>query len=371
MCKVYKSYCVYKYESVAADDAQPERRVRGLQSADYAGILYKEKRSVIGMRGAFKWCFIGAGKLADKVAGQVIASGRHELVSVYTRSHEKGRRFAAKHGCAAYDDAKAAMTAGGVQAVYVVTPHSSHYEYVKLAIELGVPVLCEKPFTTDAGQAEELFALARERGVYVAEAMWTWFSPIANQVKGWLDHGEFGEIERVKASYRVPLTMLGGRLTDPGRAGGALLDIGVYPLTYLYRLFGNPTKVVCRGVVENGIDLEEEVDLTFADGKTCVASISMRELIPNERLTITGSRASVDLKRFHGANEVKLCRKDGGDEAFSGDGSILNEFDLASQEILAGKTQSSYVPPKATVDVMRIMDECRKQMELVYPFERG
>ena len=323
------------------------------------------------MDGTFKWCFIGAGKLADKVARQVIASGGHELVSVYTRSIEKGRRFAEKHGCTAYDDAKAAMTAEGVQAVYVVTPHNSHYEYVKQAVELGIPVLCEKPFTTDAGQAEELFALARECGVYVAEAMWTWFSPIANQVKGWLDHGEFGEIERVKASYRVPLTMRGGRLTDPARAGGALLDIGVYPLTYFYRLFGTPTRVVCRGVVERGIDLEEEIDLTFANGKTCHASVSMRDPIPNERLTIIGSRATVDMKRFHGTDEVKLRRKDGEDESFTGDGSILNEFNLVANEILVGRTQSAYVPPTATVDVMRIMDECRRQMDLVYPFERG
>ena len=342
-----------------------------LQLSMLSVILVAKERGLIQMNGAFKWCFIGAGRLADKVAGQVAASGRHELVSVYTRSPEKGRRFAEKYGCASYDDAKAAMTAEGVQAVYVVTPHTSHYEYVKLAIELGVPVLCEKPFTTDAGQAQELFALARERGVYVAEAMWTWFSPIANQVKQWLDAGEFGEIEQAKASYRMALMMRGGRLTDPNLAGGALLDIGVYPLTYFYRLFGNPTKVVCHGVVEHGIDLEEEIELTFADGKTCLASVSMRELIPSERMTIAGSRATVDLKRFHSADEVKLRRKDGEDEAFAGDGSILNEFDLASQEILAGKTQSAYVPAQATIDVMRLMDECRRQMELVYPFERG
>ena len=322
------------------------------------------------MSSAFKWCFIGAGRLADKVAGQIIASGGHEIVSVYTRSPEKGQKFAEKHGGKAYESAREAMSAEGVQAVYVVTPHSSHCEYVKQAIELGVPVLCEKPFTTDAARAQELFALARERGVYVAEAMWTWFSPIANRVKHWLDSGEFGEIEQAKASHREALTMRGGRLTDPARAGGALLDIGVYPLTYFYRLFGTPTRVVCRGVVERGIDLEEEIDLTFENGKTCHASVSIRDPIPNKRLTIVGSRATMDMKRFHGADEVKLRRKDGEDEVFTGDGSILNEFNLAAQEILAGRTQSAYVPPTATVDVMRIMDECRRQMDLVYPFER-
>ena len=323
------------------------------------------------MSGAFGWCFIGAGKLANQVAREIAATDRHRIVSVYTHSPEKGRKFAAQYGCASFDDAAEAMNADGVQGVYVVTPHSAHYEYVKLALELGKPVLCEKPFTTDAGQAEELFALAREKGVYVAEAMWTWFSPVANRVKRWLDDGEFGEIQEARASYRMEIRPFGRRLTDPNLAGGALLDIGVYPITYLYRLFGNPVKVACNGVVKNGIDMDEEIDLTFEGGRTYRASVSMHRLIPDERISIVGSRASVELRGFHGAHRVTLRRKDGEDEVFTGDGSMRNEFDRAAEEILAGRTQSGFVPPQATIDVMRIMDECRRQMGLVYPFERG
>ena len=150
----------------------------------------------------------------------------------------------------------------------MVTPHNSHYEYVKLALELGKPVLCEKSFTTDAGHAEELIRLAEEKGVYLAEAMWTWFSPVANKVSQWLSDGEFGEIHTVIAHYHFNSQGYAPRATDPNRAGGALLDVGVYPITYLYRLFGMPVEIKSCGVLKNGIDLYEDVALTFQNGKT-------------------------------------------------------------------------------------------------------
>lgn len=318
----------------------------------------------------FKWCFIGAGKLAYRVAKEITGSGRHEIVSVYTRRPEKGKEFAKEFGCAAYADVEAAITAEGVQAVYVVTPHDSHYKYVKQALKLGRPVLCEKAFTTDAKQAEELFALARSKGIYVAEAMWTWFSPVAGQVKQWMEDGECGEIQKIVTHYHLNVHKNAPRLTDPELAGGALLDSGVYPITYLYRLFGNPIKVSCQGIIENGVDLEEEVDLTFASGKTYHTSISIRDFKGFEKFFVSGTKGNILVWRFHSAKRAKLKRKDGKKTIFTGDTSLLNEFDIVAREILAGRTESAYVPHQATLDVMRIMDECRRQMGLVYPFER-
>lgn len=322
------------------------------------------------MSNAFGWCFIGAGSLAKQVAREITKSGKHVIVSVYTRRYEKGKEFAAKFGGKAYATAKEAILAEGVQGVYVVTPHNSHYEYTKLALALGKPVLCEKPFATDAEKTEELFTLAREKGVYAAEAMWTWFSPVAHKVKQWLDDGEFGEIQKITANYRLNMYRFSPRLTDPALAGGALLDIGVYPVTYLYRLFGKPTEVRCKGVVENGVDMEEDIFLTFENGQTFPASVSMRDFKGIEKLEIVGSKARLRLILFHCSKRVKLIRKDGHSEVFSGDGSYLNEFNLVSDEILSGKTESAYVPPKTTVEVMQILDECRRQMGLRYPFEK-
>ena len=152
--------------------------------------------------------------------------------------------------------------------------------------------------------------------------------------------------------------------------GGALLDIGIYPITYLYRLFGKPTAVRCDGVVKDGVDLSEEVFLAFANGATHTASISMADFRGFERLSITGSKASVSLWLYHGANRVVLNRKDAKNMVLRADGSYLNEFDRVSGDIRAGLVQSALVPHEATLDMMRIMDECRRQMGLVYPFER-
>ena len=317
----------------------------------------------------FGWCFIGAGNLAHDVADQITRSGRHRVVSVYTRSHSRSCEFAEKYGANACMNAEDAINAPNVDAVYVVTPHNSHYEYTKLALELGKSVLCEKPFTTDAEKAEELIALAKEKKLYLAEAMWTWFAPTANKVKEWLDGGEFGDIENVSVSYRCNISGYASRLTDPDRAGGALLDIGVYPITYLYRLFGKPTSIACSGVLEDGVDMGEDVTMTFGDMRTYTASICMNDKNGTERLAVEGTKAMISLPFFHCTNVVTLERRDGTKEHFSGDGSMLNEFDIVVSEIREGLAESRFVPHKSTLDVMHIMDECRRQLGLVYPFE--
>ena len=317
----------------------------------------------------FRWCFIGTGALAHQVAREICRSGRHAVTAVYSRRFEKAEEFAAVYGGTAYEDVAAAISAEDVDGVYVVTPHSSHYEYVKLAIELGVPVLCEKPFTTDVKKARELFTLAKERNVYVAEAMWTWFSPVARQVKHWVDSGEFGEMQEVFISYHVPIGRNRGRLTDPNAAGGALLDIGIYPVTYIYRLFGRPQAILCRGDVRDGVDHKEEIYMKYPGGKVWRATVSMDDFYGTEYLQLRGDKAKLRQKWFHFAKQAKLVRTSGGNEVFRGDGGYLNEFDLVASEIREGRNFSAYVPPQATLDVLVLLDECRRQMGLVYPFE--
>lgn len=317
----------------------------------------------------FGWCFIGIGRLAEKVAAEITPSGRHRIVSAYTRRMERCREFGAKYGAKACAAVQEAVTAPGVDGVYVVTPHNNHYESAKAALEAGKSVLCEKPITTDAGQARELFRLAREKNIYLAEAMWTWFAPTANRVKQWVDEGRFGEIKKASASYHVNIRDRGGRVTDPNCAGGALLDLGIYPITYLYRLFGKPAQVECRGILEDGIDLCENVVLTFPGGARYTATVSLKDNEGLEWLRIEGSGASVAIPGFHAAGGAVLRRGQRTLDQVEGSGGYLNEFDLAAEEIREGRTESRLVPAQATLDVMEILDECRRQMGLVYPFE--
>lgn len=317
----------------------------------------------------FNWCFIGAGTLAKTVAKEILASGRHKIAAVHTRNFQKGQAFAETFGGTAYETAEAAICAPEVDGVYVVTPHNSHYEYAKLALSLGKPVLCEKPITVAAPEAEELFALAQEKGVYLAEAMWTWFSPVARKVKEWVDTGALGVVTHVEIYHRCDARGYAPRCSDPNTAGGAVLDIGVYPLTYLYRLFGEPEKIRCVGELGGGIDLWEDVTLTFPGGLTCTASVSMCDPSYRVELYMAGDRGQIRCGNFNAAKEAELIRYDGSREVFQAEGGYLNEFDTVAGEIRQGLVQSPLVPPGATVEVMKIMDECRRQLGLVYPFE--
>lgn len=318
----------------------------------------------------FRWCFIGTGTLAKQVAKQLSDSGKHELVSCYTRNFEKCKEFAAKYQCKACESAEEAITAEGVEAVYVVTPHNAHFRYVKQALELGRPVLCEKAFTVEASETDELIAIAREKKIYLAEAMWTWFSPAANQVKKWIDEEKIGKIKSADFTYHMKSVNYAERVADPKRAGGALLDITIYPITYAYRLWGMPVKIESTGNIQNGIDYGEDVVLTFANGVRANISASIADFKGFEKMRIKGERGEISAFLYHAMNKVTCKKGMLKKEVFSGPGpkinSYLDEFDTVADEIRQGLTESEKVPLPATSDVMHILDEVRGQIGLVY-----
>lgn len=317
----------------------------------------------------FGWAFIGAGTLGNKVAKEITASGRHKIVSVYVRNQEKRQEFAVKYNALSAFSPEEAMSAAGVDGVYIVTPHTSHYEYAKQALEMGIPVLCEKPVSTDANKIAELIRISQEKGVYFTEGMWTWFSPVANKVKEWFDAGEYGDLQKFHMTYHMKSINYAPRVSDPNLGGGALLDITIYPITYAIRLLGRPEKIQCNGTVQKGIDTDEEITLTFPGGKVCTISASILDMKGLEKLTLVGSKAKTSLRFYHSMNKVKINRFNGKNETFKGSGSMLNEFDIVSKEIREGLTESRFVPQQTTLDVMEIIDECRRQIGLVYPFE--
>lgn len=319
----------------------------------------------------FNWCFIGTGTLAHQVAQQLRSSGRHKIVSCYTRNYEKCKAFGEKFGAAAFEKPEDAITAEGVDGVYVVTTHNAHFRFAKLALELGKPVLCEKAFTVTAAETDELIALAREKGVYLAEAMWTWFSPAANRVKDWVSGGFIGKVSRADFTYHMKSVNYGSRVSDPRRAGGALLNITVYPITYAYRLFGYPTKIESTGTLSGGIDLGEDITLTFPNGITANISASMVDMKGFEKMTIYGESGKITAPLYHAVNFATLHKGLFKKQIFKGPGpffnSYLDEFDTVAREIREGRTESKMVPLQATSDVMHILDTVREQIGLTYP----
>ncbi len=315
----------------------------------------------------FRWAYVGSGSIAGNTARDV-TRGDHVIRAVCSRNAATAAAFANKYGAEAFLSFDALLEAGGFDGVYIATPHTAHIDYALKAMEAGFPVLCEKPVGVSAAEAERMIETARARGVYFCEAMWTWFSDLAFAVKRWVDEGRVGDIKSVHMSYAFPGVMMSknSRLLKPETAGGALLDIGVYPIAYCYRLFGDPLRIRCDGTVQNGVDVEETVILGY-DGFDCTLDISLKKL--SERCKITGTQGAITVPMFHMAKSAVLKTGEKR-ETVKGRTDYLTEFARAAEEIRSGRTESAFVPQQATLDCLRIMDECRKQLRLVYPFEK-
>ena len=198
--------------------------------------------------------------------------------------------------------------------------------------------------------------------------MWTWFSDVALTVKRWVQSGEIGEIKEVVINYAFPGVLMPktSRVLTPETAGGALLDIGIYPITYCYNLFGYPEKITCNGKIKNSIDVSETVVLEY-NGFKCTLNMSLCRL--KENCFIKGSKGTISLPAFFHMASRAILKNENGKQVFNGKTDYLTEFTRVSQEINEGKTESQYIPFEATMACLRIMDECRRQMNLVYPFE--
>lgn len=314
----------------------------------------------------FKWAYIGNGNIAVSTARSIL-KGSHEIVSVYGRNQKKARAFADKVGAVVFNSPEKAVNLNGVDAVYIATPHTSHVDYGVMSLNMRKPVLCEKPVGVSATDAQKLIDTAKANNTYFAEAMWTWFSDVALTVKDWIKSGRIGIVKSVEIHYAFPGIVMPktSRVLMPETAGGALLDIGIYPITYCYNLFGYPNEIICSGELKNGIDIKETVILCYGDMK-CSLHMSLTEL--TEGCVIKGTEGVIKIPFFHMASKAVMKSKTG-NEIYRGKTDYLTEFTRVSQEIKSGKTESDYVPFQSTLDCLRIMDECRRQMNLKYPFE--
>lgn len=314
----------------------------------------------------FNWTYIGSGSIARNTA-QDITRGNHKIACVYGRNHETAQALCEKCGAYQAKSLQEAIAYEKSDALYVATPHTNHLQTALEALKAHVPVLCEKPVGINSKEVKQMIDCARENNTYFAEAMWTWFSPVAQTVKKWIQSGEIGKIKSVKINYAFPgiLMKKTSRVLMPETAGGALLDIGIYPITYCYNLFGYPKDIKCEGKIKNGIDLWETVTL-FYDGFACKLKMSL--CYAREDCVIKGENGKIILPVFHMASKA-VMKKGGKTEIFSGKTDYLTEFTRCAEEIRQGKIQSDFVSWDSTLDCMKIMDECRRQMGLVYPCE--
>ncbi|MDO5721345.1 MAG: Gfo/Idh/MocA family oxidoreductase [Actinomycetaceae bacterium] len=328
---------------------------------------------------ALKWGIIGTGGIAAAFAEQVPAYSTGNIVAVGSRNLTSARAFAQRFSIdQAFGSYQELVACPDVEAVYVATPHVFHHEHALLAVRAGKPVLVEKPFTLNRREAEEVFMEARVHGVFAMEAMWMRFLPHQLVLRETLRQGVLGDIVHIQADHGQLLDGI-ARLEDPHLGGGALLDLGVYPLSFIQSLLGEPGMVDAVGMVNpNGVDDSDAVTLTYP-GALAVATCSMRARSATAA-SVHCRRGRIELRddfyrpsRINVVYEADFAGDTTPAQSWSWDGHVPGGLQYEAAEVArcvnAGLSQSDVMPWDDTLGVMEIMDTVRSQLGLRYPGE--
>ena len=323
---------------------------------------------------SIRWGILGAGNIAGTFASAVTQHTRAQLVAVGSRNRDRAERFATAHHIptthASYRDL---VEDPQVDAVYIATPHSEHRDQALLAISAGKHLLVEKSFTRNAAEAEQVFAAARAAGVFVMEAMWTRFLPHVAALHQVIDAGEIGEIVNISADHGqyFPLDPT-SRLYDPALAGGALLDLGVYPVSFAHDFLGTPDAVHAVGALTStGVDGQISMILGYGDQAQATLSTTLWAKTPTTA-AISGTEGHITVAgSFYGPTSFHVQRRDGRVWEFDHPGAKGLQYEAAevARRIAAGETQSPQMSWDGTLAVLRTMDEVRRQIGVAYPGE--
>lgn len=321
------------------------------------------------------WGILATGNISDQMAQALTASPEANVVAVASRAQAKADAFGARWDIPnRYSSYEALAADPAVEVVYIGTPHSHHYDNMLLCLEAGKHVLCEKAFTLNARQAEQCVTLARERGLFLMEAMWTRFIPAMQQVKTWLADGAIGDIRLVQADFCIDLPFdPANRLYNPALGGGALLDLGIYPLSLATNVLGLPAAMQSHAHLgATGVDELAAITLLYADGAAAQLACSMRLDKPAEA-HISGSAGYIRIHdRFLHPEWLTIKRAGQTPHTvrvpYAGNG-YGYEAEAVHRCLQAGKTESDVMPLDETLALMRLMDQCRAEWGVTYPGE--
>ncbi len=332
-----------------------------------------------------RWGILATGKIAHKFVSDLAQVEECEVAAVGSRRQESADAFAETHGIpTAYGDYRSVVEDPDVDVVYVASPHSMHREHVELAFAAGKAVLCEKPLTLNAADAELLVAQARKEGLFLMEAMWMRCDPLIRRLQQLAASGALGEVRQVRADLgfvvdRPPTD----RLLDPALGAGALLDMGIYPLTFAQLFLGEPAAVAATANLSAaGADLDLSLSLGYASGATAAVTTTMTAWSPRTA-SIATNRGRIDLPApFHHPQTVTWSSYDTDpDHDRPGEVQELSEptplrgYAHEALEVVRclrrGETESPLVPLDESVAMMRLMDRIREQIGVWYPGDPG
>lgn len=322
---------------------------------------------------AIAWGILGPGTIARRFAADITAHSSGSVVAVGSRSRRRAEDFAAEFNVpATHGDYQSLVSDERVEAIYIATPHSEHRDHALLALRAGKPVLVEKSFTRNTAEAQEVFAAADGAGLLAMEAMWTRFLPHMIVLRHLLATGQIGRVLSLVAHQGMSLDMPPEhRLKNPDLAGGAVLDLGVYPLSLAHDVLGSPETVTAVGMLaETGVDAAESMILTYPGALATLTSTILATTRNDAVITGTGGRIEV-APPCYVPSAVTLYPDDGEVQVFDPPAASGFEYQAAEAArcIHAGRLESPVLPWADTLAVMRTMDEVRSQLGVRLPGE--
>ena len=326
--------------------------------------------------GRLRWGILGTGFIADLQVRDLVDNG-FAVQAVGSRSLETSQAFASRFGIptahGSYEDLAADPD---VDVVYVATPHVFHHENALLALNAGKHVLVEKAFTINARQAQEIVDLAAGKGLVALEAMWTRFLPHMARLREIVAGGTLGEVRKVVASHNQDLPKdPAHRLNDPALGGGALLDLGVYPVSFSFDVFGAPQRILASAALTaTGVDRQTAAIFEYADGQQALVDCAL-DTAGNNRAAIIGTGGWVEIESVW-YNPTPFSRYDASgniverfDEPVQGRGMQYQAAEL-ERLVREGLTAGTLLPPGESVAIMAALDEVRRQIGLTYDADR-
>ena len=321
-----------------------------------------------------KLAILGAGNIAKIMADTIAHMPQVESYAIGARELSRAQEFAAQHGFQkAYGSYEEMVMDENIDLVYIAIPHSHHYEAIKLCLKHGKNVLCEKAFTVNSKQAREVLALAKEKNLLLTEAIWTRFTPMRKVLDDIIESGIIGKVHSVTADLCYVLNHL-ERNRKPELAGGALLDLGIYPLNFACMVLKAPVKEILTSAVMNeyGVDDSNSMLLTYEDGTT--ATLHSSQLVSSERGGyIYGTKGYIIAENINNIQGYKVYDKNH---------VLLKEYTVPEQitgyeyEVEAciralenGWLECPEMPHEETIRMMELMDKIREIWGMKYPME--
>ena len=322
----------------------------------------------------FRWAIVGTGSIATLFAEDIQRQPDMEVTAIVSRSRDRGHAFTQSQGLrtTVVDSVDALVSSDNVDAIYIATPHSNHFAATRAALEIGYPVLCEKPMGLNVDQVAALADLAQKRGVFLMEAMWSRFLPTMATFTALLHQGAIGEPRALFADFGIEVPFApDSRLFNPSLGGGALLDVGVYTIALAHQALGYPANV--HGTArrtDTGVDGQSAYTLEYSNG--AVAQLfGALELKTPQQAVLCGTQGRLTLHApFFRPECVSLDRNNGETShrrhPITGHGYGYEARAVAGM-VRSGHKEHPTMPLTESVAIARIMDDLRTQWGLQYP----